>query len=118
MAVLAARLDLKIQQVRHSGKLRASQTAEIFGSALAPADGVISVDGLNSTDDIAPVARLLEMENRTVMLVGHLPSLSKLTGVLVNGDAYSEPITFRNSSILCLAKHGSRWEVRWYLSPG
>ena len=118
MAVLAARLDLKIQQVRHSGKLRAAQTAEIFGSALAPAEGVISVSGLNPTDEVAPVVRLLGMESLTVMLIGHLPSLSKLTGVLVNGDARSEPITFRNSSILCLARQGARWEVRWYLSPG
>ena len=118
MAVLAARLDLKIQQIRHSGKLRASQTAEIFGSALAPPEGVVAVGGLNPTDDVGPIARLLDMENQTLMLVGHLPSLARLTGELVDGDGASEPIPFRNSCILCLAKQGERWGIRWFLSPG
>ena len=118
MAVLAARLNLKIQQIRHSGKLRASQTAEIFGSALAPPEGVVAVGGLNPMDEVAPIARLLAMENQTLMLVGHLPSLARLTGELVDGDATKEPINFRNSCILCLIKQGDGWGIRWFLSPG
>jgi phosphohistidine phosphatase len=118
MAVLAARLDLKIQQIRHSGILRAAQTAEIFGSALAPLEGVVSVGGLNPTDEVGPIARLLAMENQTLMLVGHLPSLARLTGELVDGDADSEPIKFRNSCILCLVQQGKGWGIRWFLSPG
>jgi phosphohistidine phosphatase len=111
-------LDLSIQQIRHSGKLRASQTAEIFGSALAPPEGVVAVGGLNPNDEAAAIARLIEMENQALMLVGHLPSLARLTGMLVDGDADSAPVTFRNSCILCLVKQGERWGIRWFLSPG
>jgi len=36
VADLAARMGVEVEQVRHSGKTRAEQTAEILGEALGP----------------------------------------------------------------------------------
>lgn len=118
MAEMAAKLDLDVQEIRHSGKARAEQTAAIFGRALSLMGNVVAVSGLNPTDDVQPVADALAREERLIMLVGHLPFLSRLVGLLVNGDPENAPVAFRNSGIVCLEREEAGWRVRWRLTPG
>ena len=47
MADWAARMGIKVDEIRHSGKRRAEQTATIFAKHLNPSRGVIAVKGLN-----------------------------------------------------------------------
>jgi phosphohistidine phosphatase len=118
MAEMAAKLELAIQQIRHSGKTRAEQTAAIFGEALAPRRGVVAISGINPMDDVQPIASALADEAEPIMLVGHLPFMARLAGLLVNGDPENAPVEFRNSGLLCLEQGDERWEARWHLTPG
>jgi len=118
MAEMAAKLNLGAHEIRHSGKLRAEQTAAIFGRALSLMGNVVAISGLNPTDDVQPVADALANEERNIMLVGHLPFLSRLVGLLVTGDPERSPVAFRNSGIVCLEREEDGWRVRWYLTPG
>ncbi len=118
MAELAAKLGLDVQEIRHSGKLRAEQTAAIFGRALSLMGNVAAVSGLNPTDDVQPIADALAREEPNIMLVGHLPFLSRLAGLLVNGDPENSPVDFRNSGVVCLERTADGWQVRWRLTPG
>ena len=43
VARAAGRIGLEVEQIRHSGKTRARQTADIMGEALSPRQGVVSV---------------------------------------------------------------------------
>ncbi len=47
MADWAARTGIRVDQIRHSGKLRAEQTASIFAKKLDAPKGIIAVKGLN-----------------------------------------------------------------------
>lgn len=116
MAELAVRLDLGVVEIRHSGKARAEQTAAIFGEALKPPRGVQAAPGLNPLDDVRPVADSLGAE--PLMLVGHLPFMSRLAGLLANGDPESEAAVFRNSGIVCLLHEDGHWRFLWQLNPG
>jgi phosphohistidine phosphatase len=118
MAELAAKLDIGVAEIRHSGKTRAEQTAAIFGELLQPVRGVQAVGGLNPLDDVRPLAQSLRAEMEPLMLVGHLPFMSRLAGLLVNGDPESEAAIFRNSGIVCLLQEDSRWRFQWQLNPG
>ncbi|UCC65192.1 MAG: histidine phosphatase family protein, partial [Anaerolineae bacterium] len=69
VAALAARLDLDLYQIRHSGKTRALQTADILGQALTPSGGVVAVSGLAPKDDVRPIADALAGEPGPLMLV-------------------------------------------------
>jgi broad specificity phosphatase PhoE len=51
MASSARKHGVWIARIEQSGKTRAAQTAEIFASALQPADGVRKVDGLSPLDN-------------------------------------------------------------------
>ena len=117
VADVAARVGVKVDQIRHSGKTRAQQTAEILGKALVPAEGVVAVSGLSPLDDVEPVAEELEEGWQTLMLVGHLPFMERLAGYMVTGDAHQPVIDFTNAGIVCLEKQDSRWQATWILTP-
>jgi len=117
VAALAARLKLNVGQIRHSGKTRAQQTAAILGEALSPPGGVVAAPGLAPKDDVRPVAEALALEARAVMLVGHLPFMARLAGLLLTGDPGRAVIKFRKSGIVCLAREDDGWQVAWFLTP-
>jgi phosphohistidine phosphatase len=117
VAALAARLDLGIHQIRHSGKTRAEQTAAILGEALSPPGGMVATSGLAPKDDVQPVAEALARESGPTMLVGHLPFLARLAGLLLTGDPDRPVLKFRNAGIVCLTREDDRWLVTWILTP-
>jgi phosphohistidine phosphatase len=117
VAAFAARLNLGVYQIRHSGKTRAEQTAHILGQALAPPGGVGAVSGLAPLDDVRPVADALAQELQPVMFVGHLPFLARLAGLLVTGDPDCSVVQFRNAGMVCLAREEDGWLVDWVLTP-
>ena len=117
VAAFAVRMGLKVEQIRHSGKTRAEQTAAILGEALSPPEGVVAVSNLAPKDDVAPVAEALANEPQPVMLVGHLPFLARLAGLLVTGNPEHPVVQFRNATIICLTRAEDRWLVAWILTP-
>ncbi len=122
VAVLAAKLGLEVQQIRHSGKTRAEQTAAILDEALSPPGGVAAAPGLAPMDDVRPVADELTRASQPVMLVGHLPFMARLTGQLLAGDASLPVVQFRTAAIACLVREGRwdrevRWQVAWVITP-
>jgi phosphohistidine phosphatase len=117
VAAFAARLGLEVGQIRHSGKARAEQTAGIMGEALSPPRGVVVVAGLAPKDDVATVAEALADESQPVMLVGHLPLLARLAGLLVTDDPDRPVVQFCNAGVVCLSLEEGRWLVAWILTP-
>ena len=65
--------------------------------------------GLSPNDDVTLVAASLPGEQGSIMLVGHLPHLSRLVSLLVTGNPEINVVRFRNAGIVCLAQ--TRWEV-------
>jgi len=114
---LAARLGVEVEQIRHSGKARAEETAEIMGGALSPRGGVVAVSGLSPLDDVEPVAEDLNGASKPVMLVGHLPFMERLVGYLLTGDAHQPVIDFTNAGIVCLEEQDDHWQASWIITP-
>jgi len=118
VAEFAKRAGLAPDQIRHSGKLRAEQTADVLAHALRPKHGVVSLSGLNPNDDVEPVARALEAESEPVMLVGHLPHLARLAARLVAGHPDRDAVLFQMGGLVCLEKVADgRWAVAWSVTP-
>lgn len=116
-ATVAARMEVEVEQIRHSGKTRAMETAEIMGEALKPREGVAEASGLGPVDDVKPVAEELDAASQPVMLVGHLPFMERIAGYLLTGDAEQPVIDFTNAGIVCLAKQDDRWQATWIVTP-
>jgi phosphohistidine phosphatase len=117
IAAWAAKVGIQVDQIRHSGKRRAQQTAEILADRIAPNQGVVPVSGLKPKDDVNAWAENLAKESESVMLVGHLPFLSRLTSLLLVGDRTKEIIRFRNAGIICLIREEDQWLLGWVMTP-
>ena len=113
-------IDPPIGELRHSEKLRARETAEILGGALCPEVSPTAAEGMRPTDGPHRIGAELESRRdaRTaLMLVGHLPHLARLTGLLLAGDEEKSPIRFVNAAVLRLGFHDRAWAVDWYVTP-
>ena len=117
MAHWAAQVGLGVDQIRHSGKRRAEQTAMIFAKRLSPPKGGIAVKGLSPNDDVNQVAASLLSDQGSIMLVGHLPHLSRLVSLLLTGNPEIEIVRFRNAGIVCLTQLEGKWAVDWVMQP-
>jgi len=103
-------------KILHSGKLRAAQTADMFAEAW----GGIAVErtlDLAPNDDPSVWSAHLASMHADVMLVGHLPHLQRLAGLLICGDPSRQAVHFRNGGVLCLERGDDGWSVLWHINP-
>jgi phosphohistidine phosphatase len=118
IAGVARGYGVRLAAIRHSGKKRALQTAEIFAAALNPEKGVETMDGINPLDNVAAVAPTLRSDDN-VMLVGHLPFMERLTSYLTTGATDRLIFKFQNGGIVCLDQDqdSKSWYIKWTLMP-
>jgi phosphohistidine phosphatase len=118
MANLAKDHGVVVSQIRHSAKARARQTAEIFAKALNPLKGLQEVSGIQPLDDVAKYAPHIDPD-QSIMLVGHLPFMERMTSYLITGSVDMPVFKFQNSGIVCLDKDvaGPSWLILWSLMP-
>jgi phosphohistidine phosphatase len=117
MASWAARSGVQVDQIRHSGKTRAEQTAALLAERLNPPRGVIAVGGLGPDDAVVPVAELLQYEPASLMLVGHLPFMGRLAGILLGENGGGTMIRFQTAEIVSLSSHEGVWSLNWVMAP-
>ncbi len=115
IAQMMAAAGVDVYQIRHSGLVRARQTAEIFGEHLNPPGGVIPVSGLHYADPVDELARALHLENDPVMLVGHNPFMERLAAALLMANAGQTPVWLATSSTACLDYVEGAWSIKWVL---
>lgn len=116
IAALAVNYGLMVSAIRHSGKKRAMQTAEIFAGPLHVTD-ISGMDGLGPLDD---VTRFDPGAGDNLMAVGHLPFMEKLVCHLVTGDAGRPAVLkFQKGGIVCLDidPENHAWFIKWTLFP-
>lgn len=109
------RAGVEVHEIRHSGLVRARQTAEIFGEHLMPAAGVKAVAGLHYVDPPEALASELRLEPEPVMFVGHNPFMENVVSLLLTGSPDRTPVWFSTSCTVCLEYSGRMWTVRWVL---
>jgi phosphohistidine phosphatase len=107
-----------VDQVFHSGKTRARQTAEIVASHVVPGTVPVEKEGLSPLDDVNEIADWIEGQEKDLLIAGHLPHLASLLSLLLLGNESPFIARFQPAGIVCLEKgEGSYWEMIWMLSP-
>ncbi|OQX91569.1 MAG: phosphohistidine phosphatase SixA [candidate division Zixibacteria bacterium 4484_95] len=111
-------LDIRVEQIWHSEKKRAKQTAEIISAAVKPQKGLVEKSGLLPNDQVTRVAKEIIAINADLMLVGHLPFMSKLASYLLSGDEDTCAIDFSAGAVACFEYDKGRWTLCWLVYPG
>jgi len=118
VAEYLAQLNIvKIDQILHSEKLRAKETAEILNGYLKPPKGIKETTGLAPLDSPQIWAKRLAKIDEDLMCVGHLPHLSKFASLLLSGDESRNIINFKMGGVVCLQRREDNWTIEWILSP-
>jgi phosphohistidine phosphatase len=111
-------LNIDVREILHSGKLRAEQTAEILAEHLNPPEGVKATDGLEPMADPAIWTKRIAEIRDNIMLVGHLPHLGRLAGLLLCENEDMDIVAFQNACIVKLVRDDeSKWELCWLITP-
>ena len=118
VAAFVKPLNLSVDYLWHSGKKRAVQTAELLAEVIKINKTQVARDDLGPTDDVAALSDELDHIEQDVMIVGHLPFLSKLTSMLLTGSESVDTVAFKNSGIVCLNRsEENRWNLDWVIIP-
>jgi len=101
-----------VEKVLHSSKLRARQTAKIFGCRMGiHAAHVREIDGINPHDAPEPIADLIDLESGSLLMVSHLPFLNRLASFMLTGDPHRLQFQFSDAGALVLAKVSGGWRI-------
>ena len=80
--------------------------------------GAVQRDGLAPKDDVKPVAKDAGRAEADLMIVGHLPFLSRLAARLLTGKESPQPVAFQKAGVVCLAREGDEpWKLTWMITP-
>jgi phosphohistidine phosphatase len=110
VAELVAHLGLHLEEVRHSGKERARETAEILAARIGVGPELVrEVGGLKPKDDVLPVVENLESEGRSMALVGHLPFMGLLASRLLSGEEGRLRCRFGDAGCMVVARGEEGW---------
>jgi len=111
-------LNLSVDYLWHSGKTRAQQTAEILAEVIEVRKEMSAHDGLAPNDDVTPLKKEVISKNQDVMIVGHLPFMSKLASLLLTGSESSGTVAFKNGGIVCLNySDDNQCQLDWMIIP-
>ncbi len=112
------RSQVQIDQIYHSGILRAEQTAKILAECIEPMPKLDLLLGLMPEDDIKPIALYCNHWQKHTLIVGHMPFLGKLFSMLLLEKEETERIFFHTAAIACLEKIASfHWSLSWFTYP-
>lgn len=116
-ANFAARLGVKLAEIRHSDALRSIQTAQEFEQALhCPRH---QVTGIGPDDDINPLRREAAGLRDNIMVIGHLPYLNRIAGALLAQDESMPVVVFHPASLVRLdRREDARWSLQLVLPVG
>jgi len=118
VAAALAGAGVGLWRIRHSGKARARQTAEIMAAALAVEDGVEAMAGLAPNDAVTAVVPDLSGWEGDVMLVGHMPFVARLAAYLLGEGEQWPVLAFEPGTVACLERTApDGWQLAWMLSP-
>ena len=111
-------LNITVEHIWHSSKLRAAQTAEILADSVKVEKNCSAHENLGPNDDVKNIADELEAYNTNLMVVGHLPFLAYLASLLVSGKDVADVVAFDAGAIACLNRRDpGRWQIEWMITP-
>ena len=102
--------SVHFNQVYHSTKKRAQQTANIVASIVSPDVSPQTMDNLKPGDNPANIIDTLNQWTEDTLLVSHLPFIPSLL-VLLTG--IQNTLRFEPGTVVCLNRSADQWQLEW-----
>lgn len=103
--------NFQIDEIWHSTKKRSRETAEIVTSMNRYKNKISEKDFLSPMDNVKPAVKILNSRKKNIMIVGHLPYLSRLSSALITGSEDYQVLKFINSGIVTFVHEDNFWKI-------
>lgn len=118
VAMYLRRCGVYVMRIKHSGKLRAHQSATILANTISDNNqNLEECHLLRENNSITLLKNLIQEWHDDTILVGHMPFISQLVSMLVLGDDSRYIVYFPPGGIVCLEQFENRWILNWVLRP-
>ncbi|MEG3619390.1 phosphohistidine phosphatase SixA [Magnetovibrio sp. PR-2] len=123
---MAAFLDVagvRVDEVVHSGKKRAQETANILANAIWPGHSTLEMEGLSPNDSTDHLYHGAQAAGGDICVVGHLPFMERIAARLLTGTEDGLQVGFTPATIVCLQRDDtgtagpSGWHLVWMQTP-
>ena len=116
LALHMQNMGVQLGNVFHSGKLRAQQSARLVAETISADIQPVKTEGLNPNDDPMVIVGDIERMDANILLVGHMPFVSRLCSTLLTGTTAAEFASVPGT-LFCLEKADGKWRLAYMLRP-
>ncbi len=121
MAAFLQSAEVSVDEVVHSGKTRAEETATLLAQAVWPGHKPLKMDGLAPNDSTDHLAHATGAAGGDVMAVGHMPFMGRMAARCLSGSEEGTQVAFEPGTVVCLERTGDGaqgdWALCWMLRP-
>jgi len=117
LALFLGTSGVQIEDICHSGLVRAAETAEILARSLSSSLRIQPIPGLDPDDPLEPILDRIEGSPNDMTLVGHLTHIERLTATLLGGDPDRPAVEFETATMVALTREDDGWTIEWVLRP-
>ena len=117
LATWLAANGVSVHQIRHSGTLRARQTAELLRPVLGTGGSLQAVEGLAPNDEPAALLDGLRGVDENTLIAGHLPFLARAVSRAIGGTADLPLVEFRPGSVAVIERRSDTWILVGFVRP-
>lgn len=118
LAHYLAKLNLSVDLILHSEKLRAKQTANLLTTAFSYKKNMQSCSQLNPEGSVLSFLEKIYPLQGNILIVSHMPFLGKLASHLVVGNENQDILAFKTGTIACFEQLTDfAWIIQWVLYP-
>jgi phosphohistidine phosphatase len=108
--------NVTIEQLLHSPKLRAQETAEILMSYVHPKK-MSATAALTHEACAQTLADHVANWDAPTLLVTHMPLIASFVNMLLFRESLWPCIEFQPGTITCLERRRKEWSIDWVISP-
>lgn len=109
-------MGVQLGKVFHSGKLRAEQSARLVVEALSSRVQPVQTEGLKPNDDPKAMIEAIEQMDANILIVSHMPFVSRLCSTLLTGNGGAEFASVPGT-LFCLERTEGKWRLAYMLRP-
>ena len=114
MAAFLHGAEVRVDEVVHSGKRRAEETALLLSKAVWLGQELIQMDGLGPNDSTDHLLHAAEAAGGDLMAVGHLPFMAKMVARCLTGSEDGATVQFEPGTVVCLERlDDGTWALNW-----
>lgn len=117
MAAFFQSAGVSVDEVVHSGKTRAAQTATLLAGAVWPGQTPLRIEGLAPNDSTDHLLHAAEAAGGDLMAVGHMPFMGRMAARCLSGSQDGAQIAFEPGVVVCLERLEDGWQLNWMLRP-